>query len=170
MRKNQHEDKILRIGIGIGFLVVVIWALFWIGLVDDQNRGTFGDMFGAANALFSGLAFAGVVVAILLQRLEMQESRSEFIKAAQDQREFYAEERRANTQEATDALFKEWWSKDMSAARAYFFDEFVAKEWANLVSTRKGLKSVSGHDVHRLTGFFDRVGWLGAAGLTPVPT
>ena len=36
--------------------------------------GLFGDMFGAVNALFSGLALAGIIIAILLQRrdLEMQ--------------------------------------------------------------------------------------------------
>jgi len=35
------------------------------------ERGLFGDTFGAANALFSGLAFVGVVYAILLQRYEV---------------------------------------------------------------------------------------------------
>lgn len=30
--------------------------------------GEFGDTFGALNALFTGLAFAGVIIAILLQR------------------------------------------------------------------------------------------------------
>jgi hypothetical protein len=34
-------------------------------------------MFGAANALFSGLAFAGVIVAILLQRNELELQREE---------------------------------------------------------------------------------------------
>jgi len=47
-----------------------------------QIAGLFGDMFGALNALFAGLAFAGVIVAIFmqgeelsLQRQELQESR-----------------------------------------------------------------------------------------------
>jgi hypothetical protein len=39
--------------------------------------GTFGDMFGAVNALFSGLALAGVVCAILLQREELRLQREE---------------------------------------------------------------------------------------------
>lgn len=41
------------------------------------DRGTFGDMFGAANTLFSGWAFAGVIVAILMQRRELNYQREE---------------------------------------------------------------------------------------------
>lgn len=37
-----------------------------------EERGTFGDMFGAVNSLFSGLAFAGVVYAIIMQRDEIK--------------------------------------------------------------------------------------------------
>lgn len=40
-------------------------------------RGTFGDMFGAINALFSGLAFAGVIYAIMLQRMELSYQRED---------------------------------------------------------------------------------------------
>jgi len=58
--------------------VFTAWCLTWFLLVDDiQNRGTFGDMFGAVNALFSGLAFAGVIYAILLQRKELSLQRKE---------------------------------------------------------------------------------------------
>lgn len=38
----------------------------------SARRGEFGDMFGGLNALFSGLAFAGVVYALLLQRKDLQ--------------------------------------------------------------------------------------------------
>jgi len=37
-----------------------------------DSRGTFGDQFGAVNALFTGLAFAGVIYAIFLQRHEVE--------------------------------------------------------------------------------------------------
>jgi hypothetical protein len=42
-----------------------------------DNRGTFGDSFGAINSLFSGLAFAGVIFTILLQRRELSLQREE---------------------------------------------------------------------------------------------
>ncbi len=41
------------------------------------TRGQFGDIFGLANSLFSGLAFAGVIYAILLQREDLALQRKE---------------------------------------------------------------------------------------------
>lgn len=43
----------------------------------DASRSAFGDLFGAVNALFSGLAFLGLIVAIILQRKELEEQRKE---------------------------------------------------------------------------------------------
>ncbi|MDO9053237.1 MAG: hypothetical protein Q7U37_04820 [Gallionella sp.] len=62
---------------GIG--VIALWAGAGVLLYSLPERGTFGDMFGAVNALFSGLAFVGVVYAILLQRGELQLQREELI-------------------------------------------------------------------------------------------
>ncbi|MET3828629.1 hypothetical protein ABIC86_000089 [Paenibacillus sp. DS2363] len=46
------------------------WAInTWI---NASYRGTFGDMFGAVNALFSGLAFTGLIYTIAVQRQELQ--------------------------------------------------------------------------------------------------
>lgn len=42
-----------------------------------NGPGTFGDMFSAINALFSGLAFAGIIFTILLQREELKFQREE---------------------------------------------------------------------------------------------
>ena len=39
--------------------------------------GEFGDMFGAVNALFSGLAFAGLIITLILQRQELELQREE---------------------------------------------------------------------------------------------
>jgi hypothetical protein len=56
----------------VGFVVVAVaWAVSAFVLrslaPDLQARGLIGDSFGAINALFSGLALAGVVYAILQQ-------------------------------------------------------------------------------------------------------
>ncbi len=60
----------------IGFVV-----LCWIGLgfyaSIQPEPGVFGDMFGFVNALFSGLAFAGLIYAIWLQRIELRLQRRE---------------------------------------------------------------------------------------------
>ena len=63
--------------------VVAIWlagaALIHFGPVPGtlEQRGLFGDSFGAINALFAGFAFAGVIYAILLQREELRLQREE---------------------------------------------------------------------------------------------
>ena len=53
------------------FGVVTWWAFGWTG------QGPFGDTFGALNALFSGLALGGVILAIFLQRQELIYQREE---------------------------------------------------------------------------------------------
>lgn len=58
----------------IAIAIFLIWAgsaaaiYRWVG---DDDRGTFGDMFGAVNALFSGFAFAGLIYTIAVQRQEL---------------------------------------------------------------------------------------------------
>lgn len=42
-----------------------------------DERGTFGDMFGGLNTLFSGLAFCGIIISILLQSAELKMQREE---------------------------------------------------------------------------------------------
>lgn len=40
-----------------------------------EQRGQFGDMFGMVNALFSGLAFAGVIITIRQQHIDLEYQR-----------------------------------------------------------------------------------------------
>ena len=57
-------------------LVFLLWGGSWIllytGFWGMEHRGQFGDMFGAVNSLFSGLAFAGVLIAIYMQNLDLK--------------------------------------------------------------------------------------------------
>lgn len=68
----------------LAFMAAVIMAVqaamgfvIYLGFDSWDERGTFGDMFGAVNALFSGLALAGVIYTILLQRHELALQRKE---------------------------------------------------------------------------------------------
>lgn len=72
------------------FVIVMIWLYYpvWIyykypfgeivngkGFIDEL--GPFGDVYGALNTLFSGLAFAGLIISIRLQSKELSETREE---------------------------------------------------------------------------------------------
>jgi len=75
---NTEEEKVnYKLPIFIAIFVLCAWFFTWYSLGDDPKRGTFGDMFGAVNALFSGLAFIGVIFAILLQSKELKLQRKE---------------------------------------------------------------------------------------------
>ena len=56
-------------------------------LTDLSDRGSFGDSFGSVNALFTGLAFAGVVFTILLQIRELRLQRADFLKQLEAMRQ-----------------------------------------------------------------------------------
>jgi hypothetical protein len=57
-------------------VVLIIWIVNWIGLVGFYStggeRGTFGDMFGGVNALFTGLAFATLIYTAWMQQRELR--------------------------------------------------------------------------------------------------
>lgn len=67
--------------ISIIFMCLMLWINYqYATSLGDKYQGIFGDMFGAANALFTGLSFTGLIITILLQRQELRETRDEFIK------------------------------------------------------------------------------------------
>jgi hypothetical protein len=79
--------------------VIVVWLLFWGGIdifiSDCTDRGTFGDKFGAVNALFSGLAFAGLIATLFYQKEELKLQREELQQTREElkgQREEFEEQ------------------------------------------------------------------------------
>lgn len=86
LQENKNSNNNIYIGAFIGVLVLLGLCWFLIDYLIDSNevRGQFGDKFGSINALFSGLAFAGLIVTLIqqkqelsLQREELQETRKE---------------------------------------------------------------------------------------------
>ena len=61
---------------GVVILFLLNMSLIWVVDAPDW-RGTFGDQFGAVNALFSGLAFAGLIYTIILQRRDLELQRND---------------------------------------------------------------------------------------------
>lgn len=63
-------------------VILLLWAVTPIVVTHLLGKpvgsaGEFGDLFGSINGLFSGLAFAGIVFTILLQRQELSLQRRE---------------------------------------------------------------------------------------------
>jgi hypothetical protein len=62
-------------------LVLAVWVgaavVIYLAFGSWSDRGQFGDLFGSINALFSGLAFAGLYWALYLQREQLELQRNE---------------------------------------------------------------------------------------------
>lgn len=85
--KEENDRWIVWTSLGVSIIIIGLWFITYYVLEGKADRGTFGDMFGSINALFSGLAMAGIILTILLQRKELKlqreelrETRSEFEK------------------------------------------------------------------------------------------
>lgn len=84
MKREETDEKVHFLATGKGLFillsgVVVLWLLplgllFW---KQPGGVGEAGDMFGSVTALFSGLAFAGLIAALFTQRQELITQRKE---------------------------------------------------------------------------------------------
>lgn len=111
--KSSEESKndLWRTLLCAGLAVFAIWLLSWI-LIDvfiaDSDRGTFGDKFGAINALFSGLAFAGLIVTLLYQKEELKLQREELAQTREElkgQREEFEEQNKTMKRQRFENTF-----------------------------------------------------------------
>jgi hypothetical protein len=94
--RNKRRIFIAILSAMVIMAVVALWggAWYWIDAnivssdstiaTDEAARGTFGDKFGAINALFSGLAFAGIIVTLALQRQDLAQQRVEIERTNQE--------------------------------------------------------------------------------------
>lgn len=89
--KNKSLSKLIVV---IAFVIVGVLILNWFlaHKYPKETRGVFGDMFGFSNAIFSGLALAGVIISLRLQsnelglqREELKETREELKRSASAQ-------------------------------------------------------------------------------------
>lgn len=70
--KSWLKKNIVWVMFG-GVIILFLLNFSMIFFVSGENtRGTFGDQFGAVNALFSGLAFTGLIYTIILQRRDLE--------------------------------------------------------------------------------------------------
>jgi hypothetical protein len=97
--------------ISIFLFVIFLWGLCWFLVTyffssnsneDWAHRGQYGDMFGSVNALFSGLAFAGIIITILLQSEELALQRAELTAT---RKEFSIQNSTLSTQRFENTFF-----------------------------------------------------------------
>ncbi len=101
-KKNDSDKKTILWGIGAAVIIIALWLTTYFLLVNlkPDDRGTLGDMFGTVNALFSGLALAGIIFTILLQRKELGYQRDELRETREEfkiQNETLKQQRFENT-------------------------------------------------------------------------
>jgi hypothetical protein len=78
MKKPSPTTLSVTIGVLLIVLIQIAIGYFVYALLPDwPTRGQFGDVFGAVNSLFSGLAFAGLIYTVFLQREELALQRNE---------------------------------------------------------------------------------------------
>ncbi|ACT95675.1 putative phage abortive infection protein [Dyadobacter fermentans] len=74
MKKSEQSFGLLAL------VITLIWVISWICIdtfVEVKDQGIFGDKFGAVNALFSGLALAGIIYSLSMQKQELALQRQE---------------------------------------------------------------------------------------------
>lgn len=76
-KENTNYWPLILLSIVVVVLYVSSWLLIKHFIQDSAEQGQFGDQFGAVNALFSGLAFAGLIFTIILQKKELALQREE---------------------------------------------------------------------------------------------
>ncbi len=72
-------------------IAATVGGLWWkvpqwagAGVCAAKDAGTFGDSFGSVNALFTGLAFSGVVFSLLLQQRQIRLQRQDFLSQLEE--------------------------------------------------------------------------------------
>ena len=95
MENSNNDDKWLcqlMWAIGFVLLVMMLSAFFVIKLIEGwDHRGQFGDLFGVVNALFSGLAFAGLIITIRQQHIDLKYQRQAIEQTNQEMQNQTAE-------------------------------------------------------------------------------
>ena len=118
-----------------GCVICAVWlasfVLIYLCIDGWDVRGQFGDLFGSVNALFSGLAFAGLVITIIQQRHDLQLQRQAI---EQTNREMQNQTEEFNQQNETMKIerFENTFFKMLEVQQSIVNDLYAAdshKEW-----------------------------------------
>lgn len=70
--------------LGVMLIMVLSFYIIFNNIGTWEHRGQFGDLFGAVNALFSGLAFAGLIITIRQQHKDLEYQRQAIDQSKKD--------------------------------------------------------------------------------------
>lgn len=145
---SSENRSILIAAIVAAVLIILLWTGNYLYLkdLDSTERGTIGDMFGAINALFSGLALAGIILTILLQRQELKLQRQEL---RDTRKEFEIQNETLKTQRFDNTFFNMLnFHRQIVNSLEYTYidprDEFMKRAMPNF---KAEIKRFNGQDV-----------------------
>lgn len=126
--KDEHTP-LWGFAIFIGAAMIIQGVLGWFiyrSFTTWGERGTFGDMFGAVNTCFSGLALAGIIYAMILQREELALQRCDTRRNTEELRRAAEAEEKAATALAAqaEALRKSYAEAEKARTASVFFELF----------------------------------------------
>ncbi len=138
----QNPNKYVVCGIlGVVGVFVVAAIYGWVTysfFCSWGNRGTFGDMFGALNAIFSGLAFVVVIIALWHQHDEFMKSE----EARNVERKHAALNIYAQTMVLATQILQD---EDARSARRHVFEELEGKKFDDWTKADKNNAEIVCH-------------------------
>ena len=115
MSKGNNDNKSIKgyvialLFSGVLALYLIAWYLIDLFIQNPQDQGVFGDKFDAINALFSGLAFAGLIITLILQKKELGLQRDELEQTREELKnqrlEFETQNKTLKQQQFESALY-----------------------------------------------------------------
>lgn len=139
---NKHNRLVMA---AMFLLVVMLWVSSWLIIThyikDPTNQGTFGDTFGAVNALFSGLAFAGLIATLLYQKEELKLQREELQQTREElkgQREEFEEQNKTLKRQRFENTFFNMLSLQQEITNNLFYQDEKENEQTITQHTYKG--------------------------------
>lgn len=165
MKDSAKIQEVVLISLPIS-LILLVWFLAWAMLPLffgwPENAGASGDMFGSISSLFSGLAFAGLIITLVLQkaelslqRRELQETRQEFERQRFENRYFSTinllNEHIANIQLPAEAGT----NPDSSGMRGGAVLEYFASELLDELDGNMGVQAPVGVQIQQYLQLYD---------------
>jgi hypothetical protein len=120
-RKDGEQRDHVVVAISAGAVVFAVWIVAWYYTL-RPFQATPVDLFSSINSLFSGLAFAGVIIAILMQRQELKLQREELEATREELRraaEAHEESRDLQRRRLYEDARYESWLRASDAIEAY---------------------------------------------------